>query len=101
MEENTVRVDEIEEVETEVDNEVEVEEVPESSNGGGIVAGIVGGFLAYAAISGAKKLAAFVVRKLAERKMRKTEAGDGVFDAEFTEITDEQADSEEEDPEKE
>lgn len=99
MEENTVRANEIEAIEPEVDTEVENEEVYESSNGGGIVAGIVGGFLAYAAISGAKKLATFVAAKLAERK-RRAKDKNGEADSELTEVTDEeQTDSEEEAPE--
>lgn len=95
MEDNTVRANEIEEVET--DNELE--EAPESSNGGAFVAGIVGGFLAYAAISGGKKLRTFIVAKLAERRRKEKTKGDMV-DVEFTEVSDEQEDSEEEDSEK-
>ena len=69
MEENTVRVNEIEEFEP----ETEVDEAVESSNGGAFVAGIVGGFLAYAMIGGAKKAIAFVQTKLAERKQKAAE----------------------------
>lgn len=89
MEENTVRVDEIEETEP----DVEIEEAPESSGSGAFVAGIVGGFLAYAVIGGAKKLAVFAQTKWAERK-QKNEATT-VIDAEYAEVPDEQDDSEE------
>ncbi len=67
MEENTAKVNEIEEYEP----ETEVIEDSESSSGGAFVAGIVGGFLAYAVIGGAKKLAAFAQTKIAERKEAK------------------------------
>ena len=68
MEENTVRTNEIEEYEQ---PEIEVEEAPEESSGSGaFVAGIVGGFLAYAAIGGVKKLVAFAQTKWAERKQK-------------------------------
>lgn len=91
MEENTVRTNEIEEYEQ---PEVEAEEAPEESSGSGaFVAGIVGGFLAYAAIGGAKKLAAFVQTKLAERKQK--ENAKTVIDADYKEISDDQEDSEE------
>lgn len=86
MEENTVRVNEIDEYE---EPEIEVEEVPEESSGSGaIVAGIVGGFLAYAVIGGAKRLAAFAQTKWAERKQK--EAKKTVIDAEFVEVPEEQ-----------
>lgn len=71
MEENTARVDEIETLEP----ETEVAEVPESYNGGAFVAGIVGGFLAYAVIGGAKKLTTFVQMKWAERSRKATKKG--------------------------
>lgn len=92
MEENTVRTNEIEEYEQ---PEVEVEEAPEESSGSGaIVAGIVGGFLAYAVIGGVKKLAAIAQTKWAERKQREA-AKKTVVDAEYTEIPDKREDSEE------
>lgn len=69
MEENTAKVNEIEECEP----ETEVIEDSESSSGGAFVAGIVGGFLAYAVIGGAKKLAAFAQMKWAERKQKEAE----------------------------
>ena len=88
MEENTVRTNEIEEYEQ---PEIEVEEAPEESSGSGaFVAGIVGGFLAYA---GVKKLVAFAQTKWAERKQK--EQAKIVVDAEYTEIPDKREDSEE------
>ena len=91
MEENTVRANEIEEYEQ---PEVEIEEAPEESSGSGaFVAGIVGGFLAYAAIGGVKKLAAFAQTKWAERKQK--EQTKTMVDAEYTEVPDEREDSEE------
>ena len=92
MEENTVRTNEIEEYEQ---PEIEVEEAPEESSGSGaFVAGIVGGFLAYAAIGGVKKLVAFAQTKWAERKQK--EQAKTVIDADYTEIQeDRQEDSDE------
>jgi len=69
MEENTARVNEIEEFEP----ETEIDEAVESSSGGAFVAGIVGGFLAYAIIGGAKKLAVFAQTKWAARKQKEAE----------------------------
>ncbi len=69
MEENTAKVNEIEEYEP----ETEVIEDSESSSGGAFVAGIVGGFLAYAVIGGAKKLSVYVRMKWAERKLKEAE----------------------------
>ena len=95
MEENTVRANEIEEYEQ---PEVEIEEAPEESSGSGaFVAGIVGGFLAYAAIGGVKKLAAFAQTKWAERKQK--EQTKTMVDAEYTEVPEEQEDSGEDAPE--
>lgn len=97
MEENTVRTNEIEEYE---EPEVEVEEATEESSGSGaIVAGIVGGFLAYAVIGGVKKLAAIAQTKWAERKQKEA-AKKTVVDADYVEIPEEpQEESEEEAPE--
>ena len=65
MEEMNARV-----MENEVmDETVEVDEAVDSGNAGALVAGIVGGFLAYAVIGGAKKLWGFAGAKLAERKV--------------------------------
>lgn len=94
MEDNTVRTSEIEEINT----EVEVTKASEDSNAGAFVAGIVGGFLAYAFIGGAKKLAAFVGAKLEARKNKETPQ-DNVIEAEIVEVDGEkQADSDEETP---
>ena len=89
MEENTVRNNEIEEY---VQPEIEVEEELEESSGA-FVAGIVGGFLSYAAIGGVKKLAAFAQTKWAERKQK--EQTRTVIDADYAEVQDEQEVSEE------
>lgn len=64
MEELKVMNTEVEELEP----ENEAEEVSENSSAGALFAGIVGGFLAYAAICGAKKLTAFIIEKRAARK---------------------------------
>ena len=93
MEDMNARVMENEEL----DEVTEVDEAVESGNAGALVAGVVGGFLAYAMIGGVKKLWGFVGTKLAERKAAekvKTE----VVDAEYTEVDAE--DSDEEDSEK-
>lgn len=87
MEDNTVKVNEIEEFEPDVD----VEEATESSNGGAFVAGIVGGFLAYALIGGARRAVTFVQMKLAERKQKAAEPT--VIEAEIIETEGEQGGS--------
>ena len=93
MEENTVRTNEIEEYEQ---PEIEVEEAPEESSGSGaFVAGIVGGFLAYAAIGGVKKLVAFAQTKWADRKQK--EQAKTVIEADYTEVPDEQQENSDED----
>jgi len=93
MEENTVRTNEIEEY---GQPEIEVEEAPEESSGSGaFVAGIVGGFLAYAAIGGVKKLVAFAQTKLADRKQK--EQAKTVIEADYTEVPDEQQEDSDED----
>lgn len=89
MEENTMRVNEIEEIEPDIEDE----EVSEGSGSGAFVAGIIGGFLAYAVIGGAKKLAAFAQTKLAERK-QKNETNPAINTG-VTDDSDDQADSEE------
>ena len=75
----------------------EVDEAAESGNAGALVAGVVGGFLAYAMIGGVKKLWGFVGTKLAERKAV-TQTKTEVVDADYTDIAAEGSD--EEDPEK-
>lgn len=92
MEENATNMTEVEEIET-VDED---DEVTENSNGGAFVAGIVGGFLAYALVSGAKKLAAFICTKL---EARRNNVPNDVVEVEVID-TDEQAGSDEENPNK-
>nr|DAE18097.1 MAG TPA: protein tyrosine kinase [Siphoviridae sp. ctEBu1] len=93
MEDMNARVMENEEL----DEVTEVDEAVESGNAGALVAGVVGGFLAYAMIGGVKKLWGFVGTKLAERKAAE-KAKTEVVDAEYTEVVAE--DSDEEDSEK-
>lgn len=77
MEELKVMNTEVEELEP----ENEVEEVSENSSAGALFAGIVGGFIAYAAICGAKKLKAFIDEKRASRKAAETvQATEGAGD---------------------
>ena len=65
MEEMNTRV-----MENEVmDESVEVDEAVDSGNAGALVAGIVGGFLAYAVIGGAKKLRVIIEEKVAAKKL--------------------------------
>jgi len=63
MDEN-VRANEVEETET----ETEVVETSDS-NAGALLAGFVGGIIAYAAISGAKKLRGIIEEKWAAKKL--------------------------------
>lgn len=89
MEDMNARVMENEEL----DEVTEVDEAVESGNAGALVAGVVGGFLAYAMIGGVKKLWGFVGTKLAERKAAekvKTE----VVGAECAEVAVEDSDEE-------
>lgn len=77
MEELKVMNTEVEELEP----ENEVEEVSENSSASALFAGIVGGFIAYAAICGAKKLKAFIDEKRAARKAAETvQATEGAGD---------------------
>ena len=85
MEDMTARVNDIEEVET----------TTEVSSSGALVAGIIGGFLAYAMIGGVKKLWRFAAPRLAER--RRAKLGKTV-EAEIIEET--QTESDEDDSEK-
>lgn len=64
MESTNARMNEIEEVQV-VD---EIEEVSENSNAGSLIAGVIGGFLAYAIIGGAKKLKVIIDEKRAARR---------------------------------
>ncbi len=93
MEEMNARVMENEEL----DEITEVDEVSESSSAGALVAGIAGGFLAYAMIGGVKKLWGIVGTKVAEYKAARKDQTE-VVDAEYTEVTAE--DPDEEDSEK-
>lgn len=69
MDENNVRANEVEEIETET-------EVVETSDGnaGALLAGFIGGVLAYAAISGAKKLRTIFEEKWAAKKLAEAHA---------------------------
>ena len=92
MEEMNARV-----MENEVmDETVEVDEAVDSGNAGALVAGIVGGFLAYAVIGGAKKLWGFAGAQLeAARK-----AGTDAVDVEYTDVEETAEDSDEGNSEK-
>lgn len=73
MDDMNVRANEVE--------EIEIEEVEGSSNAGALLMGIVGGFIAYAIIGGAKKLWAvaeekYVAKKLAQANAKSVEATD-------------------------
>lgn len=76
----------------------EVDEATEGGNAGALVAGVVGGFLAYAMIGGVKKLWGLVGTKLVERKAAELNKKTNVVDADYTDIAAEGSD--EEDPEK-
>mgnify|MGYP001105752406 CR=1 FL=1 len=64
------RMNEIEEIEA-----TEVDETQDSSNAGALLAGVIGGFIAYAVIGGAKKLRAIdrarviIEEKVAAKKL--------------------------------
>lgn len=81
----------------ELDEVTEADEAMENGSAGALVAGVVGGFLAYAMIGGARKLWGLVSTKLAERKAAEKARAE-VVDAEYTEVAAE--DSDEEDSEK-
>lgn len=85
--ENTVKFNEIEEVEN-IEQDV-VNTPEESNNNAALVAGMIGGLLAYAIVSGGKKLVKFVGTKVAEHKAKKG-LKNGVVDANYTEVADEQ-----------
>ena len=93
MEENIVRMDEADEIDT-VD---EQEESSESSSAGAFVAGVAGGVLAYAVISGTKKLAGIIWTKM---KSRKKKSKPHIIEGDFEEVDSEQDDSSEETEEK-
>lgn len=58
------RMNEIEEIEA-----TEVDETQDSSNAGVLLAGVIGGFIAYAVIGGAKKLRVIIEEKVAAKKL--------------------------------
>ena len=66
MDDMNVRANEVEEIET----GTEIEEVEGSSNAGALLMGIVGGFIAYAIIGGAKKLWAVAEEKYVAMRSR-------------------------------
>ena len=76
MENANVKVPEFEEIET----TTEVEEASESSNTGSLLAGIVGGFLAYAMIGGAKKLKTFIIEKRNQKNAEIVDAAETVVE---------------------
>ena len=72
MDDMNVRANEVEEIET----DTEIEEVEGSSNAGALLMGIVGGFIAYAIIGGAKKLAQANAKSVEAPKPEPEEATD-------------------------
>jgi hypothetical protein len=86
MEEMNAKVMENEELEA-------ITEAEESGSAGALVAGVVGGFLAYAMIGGVRRLWGFVGAKLAERKAAEKAKAE-VVDAEHTEVAAEDSDEE-------
>ena len=88
------RMNEIEEIEA-----TEVDETQDSSNAGALLAGVIGGFIAYAVIGGAKKLWGFAGAKLAERKAAR-KAGTDAVDVEYTDVEETAEDSDEGNSEK-
>lgn len=84
--ENTVNINEIEEIET---IEQDVVNTPEESNNTALIAGMIGGFLAYGIVSGARKLVKIVGTKTAKRKARR-ELKNGAVDADYIEVENKQ-----------
>ena len=68
------RMNEIEEIEA-----TEVDETQDSSNAGALLAGVIGGFIAYAVIGGAKKLRVIIEEKVAAKKLRPLLMMDGML----------------------
>ena len=58
------KMNEIEEIEA-----TEVDKTQDSSNAGALLAGVIGGFIAYAVIGGAKKLWVIIEEKVAAKKL--------------------------------
>lgn len=69
MEDNNTNIVEFEETNNSPE-EIEETNACESSSGG-VIAGVVGGFIAYVVIDGAKKLWSFIAEKRAEKKRAK------------------------------
>jgi hypothetical protein len=57
--------------ETEENEATEANETQDSSNAGAMLAGVIGGFIAYAMIGGAKKLRVIIGEKVAAKKLAK------------------------------
>lgn len=83
------RMNEVEEIET----MTEVEEVENSSNAGALLAGVIGGFIAYAAIGGAKKLRVIAEEKIAAKKLAKAAKNEAVVDVDYEDCDSEENDN--------
>lgn len=81
--------EEIEEIENVEEDVVETPEETEKNGNGALVSGIIGGILAYAAISGGRKLFKYARAKRRERKLAKKEAKDDIVDVEYAEVENE------------
>lgn len=79
------RMNEVEEIET----ITEVEETEDSSNAGALLAGVIGGFIAYAVIGGAKKLRVIVEEKIAAKKLADANKNGVVVDADYEDASEE------------
>lgn len=79
------RMNEVEEIET----ITEVEETEDSSNAGALLAGVIGGFIAYAVIGGAKKLRVIVEEKIAAKKLTDANKNAVVVDADYEDASEE------------
>lgn len=79
------RMNEVEEIET----VTEVEEAEGGSNAGAILAGVIGGFIAYAVIGGAKKLRVIVEEKIAAKKLADANKNDTVVDVDYKDASEE------------
>lgn len=79
------RMNEVEEIET----ITEVEEAEDSSNAGALLAGVIGGFIAYAVIGGAKKLRVIVEEKIAAKKLADANKNAVVVDTDYEDASEE------------
>lgn len=79
------RMNEVEEIET----ITEVEETEDSSNAGALLAGVIGGFIAYAVIGGAKKLRVIVEEKIAAKKLADANKNAVVVDTDYEDASEE------------